>query len=125
MSNGRINDSKDLFVWQYAMELARIVYVLADRLPHNERNRLADQLRRAVGSIGANIAEGNARRYRRDYIRYLKTAYSSCKEVEHHLLMAEHVRLLHREDVADALALAARIARMLNALVRRLNEPRA
>lgn len=121
MNRGRVNDFRDLIVWQRAMSLTRCIYLLGDRLPFRERGRLADQMRRAVTSIGANIVEGNARRYRQEYVRYLKTAYASTKELEHHLLTAEYTGMLHREQVADALSMCAEISRMLNTMIRRLS----
>ena len=52
---------KNLIVWQKAMELAKLVYCLVKQFPAEERYALEDQLRRAVASIPANIAEGNGR----------------------------------------------------------------
>ena len=53
---------RDLLVWQKGIQLAKVVYVLTDRFPAEEKFGLITQLRRASVSIPSNIAEGQARR---------------------------------------------------------------
>jgi four helix bundle protein len=66
-----------LIVWQKAMQLAALSYRCAQRLPAIERFGLAAQIRSAATSIPANIAEGNGRRVRDDYGRFLAIARGS------------------------------------------------
>jgi four helix bundle protein len=115
-------DYRDLVVWQRAQELVRAAYGVARRLPVEERFELASQIRRAATSVTANIAEGHSRPYRRDFLRYLATAYASLKELDNHLLTVESVGYVHREHIADALSLAQEVSKMLTAMRRRLAE---
>ena len=64
----KVRDHKGLIVWQSSMELVVLVYKLTARLPKDERFALGDQLHRASVSIPANIAEGNARVHRGEYV---------------------------------------------------------
>lgn len=50
-----------LEVWQKAVDLANPVYAETKSFPGDERFGLTSQLRRAVGSVSAHIAEGGAR----------------------------------------------------------------
>ena len=54
----KITCYEDLIVWQKAMQLAKIVYLLQKGLPKEEMYGLGDQIRRAVVSVPSNIAEG-------------------------------------------------------------------
>jgi four helix bundle protein len=56
-----VQSHRDLIVWQKAMDLAEVVYGLTAKFPHAEMCRLGSQTTRAVASVPANIAEGNAR----------------------------------------------------------------
>ena len=54
----RMRSYEDLLVWQKAMLLAKMVYVIQKQLPKEEVYGLGDQIRRAVVSVPSNIAEG-------------------------------------------------------------------
>ena len=45
---------QDLVVWQKAMRLAREAYLIAKKLPYEEKFALSDQLRRSAISIPSN-----------------------------------------------------------------------
>jgi hypothetical protein len=56
-----VRDFKDLDVWRLARNLRVWIYALVKKQPVEERFALNSQLRRAVQSIGANIAEAFGR----------------------------------------------------------------
>lgn len=70
-----------LTVWQEAMELVKAVYTVTKNFPREERFGLIDQLRRAVVSVPANIAEGKGRYHSKEFIQFLYTARGSLYEV--------------------------------------------
>ena len=94
-----IKSYRDLRVWQLALDLAPEVYKLAQSLPKHEQYGLADQMRRAVVSVPANIAEGQARRHRREFLRYLSIARGSLAELETLLVLAERLKYLNAENL--------------------------
>lgn len=106
---------RELIVWQRAMELIRETDEICAELPASERFELARQIRRAAGSIPANIAEGFAGRRPSDLARYLTIARGSLLELETHLSIAESrgycdsARLSRFGDLAD------QVGRMLTA----------
>jgi four helix bundle protein len=55
----KIESYQDLLVWQKAMDLVTMAqaYKMVAKLPINKQYSLASQIRRAVVSIPANIAE--------------------------------------------------------------------
>ena len=90
---------------------------LSARLPEFERLALADQIRRSAVSVPANIAEGNARAHRREYLNFLSIARGSLMELSTHLEAARRVGYLSNEDVAPATRLLDRVSRLLTALI--------
>ena len=112
-----MSNEQDLDVWRLAMDLAVEVHRLSERLPARERSGLGDQLRRAANSVPANIAEGNARHSRREYLHFLSIAQGSMAEMRTHLLLAHRLSCLRRRDLDAALLFHDRIGRMLTKLV--------
>ncbi len=112
---------EELEVWQRAMDLMVEVYRLAARLPDYERTRLADQLRRAASSIPANIAEGNARSHRREYLHFLAIARGSLAEVVTHLESTKRLGFLSGSELSSASTLAIRVRQMLTRLIASLS----
>lgn len=92
-----MRDFKGLKVWEKAHELVLAVHRATKAFPSDERFGLTDQLRRAVSSIPANIAEGCGRDGDRELARFLSIAGGSASEVEYHLLLARDLGYLPQE----------------------------
>ena len=107
---------RELRVWQKAMELVRECYAIRKKLPDDERYVLSAQLRRAAGSVPANIVEGYARRKRGEYLYFLSVARSSLEEAECHLHSIEQAGLLPACELEHARRIADSTSRMLRRL---------
>ena len=108
---------RDLNVWQKGMDLTVEIYQLTKLLPKEETYRLGDQMRRAVVSIPSNIAEGQAREAKNDFVRFLFIAQGSRAELETQLEICTRLGYLSEEQVSKAKFLSAEIARMLSGLI--------
>ena len=115
---GPIRDYRDLIVWQKAMELGIACERVCTELP-TRASALVTQIRRAALSIPANIAEGNGRFSRPDYLKHLSIANGSTRELETHLEFARRV-CGETESIKTALRLALDVTRLLGGLVRAL-----
>lgn len=113
----------DLNVWQKSMDLVEEVYTLVKRLPKEEMYALSSQLRRAAVSIPSNIAEGNGRSSRKEYLRFLLISRGSTFEVETQLLICVKVEYLVEEEIERAMTLCSEVKKMLNGLIRNLSAP--
>jgi four helix bundle protein len=115
-----IQSYRELVVWQKAMALAALCYRSTRSFPHSEMFGLTAQIRRAASSIPANIAEGNGRENTGAYIQFLRIAQGSLKELETHLIPAQTVELLTKQDADPVLASCEDVGKLLRALIRAL-----
>jgi four helix bundle protein len=84
-------DFKKLKIWQKGMELVKGVYELSAQLPSDERFGLKSQITRAAVSVLSNIAEGSAKRSKKEYVRFLEIALGSLYELETQLLLIDQL----------------------------------
>lgn len=110
---------QQLDVYQRALALVRPIHDLANRFPDYERYELASQMRRAIKSVPANIAEGHGKRTSpRDFCNFLTIALGSVNELYAHFDVAYELGYLtaeERDGFVDELKV---IARQLTQLIR-------
>ena len=116
-----IRSYQDLDVWKKAMQLVTQVYALTQTFPKEEMYGLTSQVRRAVVSVPANIAEGWGRKSRKEYVQFLRIARGSLLELETLLLIASNLGYLSGEEAHSTLAQLEEISRMLSGLMSSLN----
>ena len=79
---------KDLIVWQKAMVLAKLVYLVCANLPRSEIYGIQSQLKRSAVTVPSNIAEGKLRSGKREYRYFLHVAKGSLAELQTQLILA-------------------------------------
>jgi four helix bundle protein len=102
------------------MALAKAGYLLTRSFPREEQFGLTSQIRRAAVSIPANIAEGHGRESTGDYIKFLRIAQGSLKELETHMLLASEVDICSEQEIGPLLVQTDQLGKMLRALIRAL-----
>jgi four helix bundle protein len=102
------------------MDLAEECYKLTRQFPRDELYGMTSQIRRSAASVAANIAEGHGRNSRGEYIKFLRVAQGSLKELETHLILAARVRLISEGLIAQVLERSEGLGKMLRALIRSL-----
>jgi len=120
MLHSGIQSYRDLKVWQQAMDVAEVCYHLTRRFPREEIYGLTSQIRRAAASVPANIAEGNGRDTRREYIQFLRVAQGSLKELETHVILCTRIGLVTPVASEGVLGQCEAVGKMLRALIRSL-----
>ncbi len=111
---------KQLVVWKRAMDLVPEVYALLKAFPKEETYALADQIRRAVVSIPANIAEGQARQHNKEFLQHLAIAKGSLAELHTLLIIAGRLGYISRTTLDRIEQELNQIARPLSGLILRL-----
>lgn len=79
---------------------------------------MTSQVRRAAAAVPANIAEGQGRDGPGEFVRFLRIAQGSLKELETHLILASRVGLTNEEETAPVLERCEIVGKMLRALIR-------
>jgi len=110
-----------LLVWQKAIELTSVVYKLVKKLPKEELYSLSDQMRRAAVSIPSNIAEGQERNTKKEFIYFLTISRGSKAELETQLLICVKIGYLNETEILEAMNLSQEIGKMLTSLINKLN----
>ena len=91
-----------LKAWEYGHALALAIHRITENWPKREWYGLAAQVRRSSFSVPANIAEGAAKRGKREFRRYLDIAIGSLDETHYALRFAKDLGLID-EEAAKAL----------------------
>lgn len=117
-----IESYRDLKVWQQAMDLAVEMYETTKSFPKEELYGLTSQIRRCATSIPANIAEGWGRQSSGDYVRFLRIAQGSLKEIETHCILANRIGILPTESLERTEIQTTAIGKMLFSLIRSINK---
>jgi four helix bundle protein len=113
---------KDLVVWQEAKSLACAVYDVSDRFPRREIFGLTSQLRRAAVSIPSNIAEGQGRLTKGEFLQFLGHARGSLIEVVTQPEICAHRKYLTSSELKALEQKAFNVLRLLNGLVESLRD---
>jgi len=107
-----------LQVWQKARKLAvKICRESLPLLPGEEIFAVSQQLRRAVQSVPANIAEAHGRYHFQDAIRFCYIARGSLDETLSHPLLAYDLGYIPDEELEDCRIVWRQTARLLNGYV--------
>jgi four helix bundle protein len=104
------------------MEIAETCYNLSRELPGDERYGLASQMKRAAVSMPANFAEGHGRELPGSFVKHLRIAQGSLKELETLLLLAQRNELADQHTVAAPLAKCDELGGMKRSMVRSIPE---
>ena len=109
---------KRLDVWKLAVELAVSVYRVTEKFPGEERFGLTSQMRRAAVSIPSNIAEGAARKGRKEFAQFLHISRGSLSEMDTQLELARQLGFLDEADFKDLNGQMERVDMTLAGLLR-------
>ncbi len=111
---------EDLEVWQKAHALTVKLYRITECFPRSEMFGLTSQIRRAAGSIGANLAEGCGRWGDAELARYVQIAMGSASELQNHLRLTKDLGFLSPAEYADTTKDLTSIRQMLTAFLQAL-----
>jgi four helix bundle protein len=116
-SDGRVRSYEDLVVWRKAMGLVIEVYRATSRFPREEMYGLTSQLRRSAVSVPSNIAEGQGRATKGEFVQFLAHARGSLYELKTQVLIAKELGYLSPECESPLTSQADEVGRMLNGLL--------
>jgi four helix bundle protein len=113
-----------LDVWQMAVDLAETVLSLLEGLPPGKHVRLIGQMEAAATSPAQNIAEGEGRQYKKEFIQFLHIAKGSVFEVVTLNVIFRRRKLFGEEQTNEIRNRCEAIDRKLNGLINSLHGKR-
>jgi len=116
------NSYKDLLVWQKSIDLVSDVYRLTEKLPKSEIYGLSSQMQRAAVAIPSNIAEGQRRAYKKEFIQFLHVSYGSGAELETQLEICQRLYNIEKSEYSIIVSNLEVIMKMLNSLISSLKK---
>ena len=108
---------KKLVLWQKAVHLVVSVYEVTRRFPAGERFGLAAQMQRAAVSIPSNVAEGAARKGRKEYLHFIYTARGSLSELDTQVEIADLLGYLKLDESSKLQAEMDEVSKLLNGVI--------
>jgi len=116
-----VQDFRNLEVWKRAHRLTLEAYRITESFPRAEMFGLCSQIRRAASSIPTNLAEGCGRT-QAEFARFVQIALGSACELEYELLLVRDLRLITVDVYASTNEQMSDVKRMLQALLRRIQQ---
>jgi four helix bundle protein len=115
-----------LAVWQRSLDYAvDVCQSVVPSFPPEEKWALASQLRRAVQSIPANIAEGYGRYNYQETIHFCYIARGSMTETKTFLIMAHRLGYISKAESENYLNRLMELGKMLNGFIGHLRKQKA
>ena len=111
-----------LEVYQMAVKIADVVWVMVGGWKYFARDTLGRQLVTAADSIGANIAEGCGRGSFQDNKRFVRIARGSLNETRHWLKLAYQRKLIQQKHITQIKPLMDELAPRLNAYLKSIGK---
>lgn len=112
-----MDNYRELTVWQESYKLVIIIYKLTSAFPKEELYCLVSQIRRAVISISANIAEGFNRRTSKEYLQFLYIARGSLQEFDFLLLLSKDLKYISEKEYKELKSKTDLVGRLLSGLI--------
>ncbi len=119
MKNNRIQTFTDLNVWKEGHKLVIMVYKVTKLFPKEETYSLIDQMRRAVASITANIAEGFGRQTYKEKVQFYYLSKGSLSELKNFILIARDINYLSPNNFKELVDQANIVDKLLQGLIRK------
>ena len=111
---------RKLLVWQRAHQLVLLIYKFTESFPKSELFGLTSQIRRAVVSVPANIAEGYAAGGKGQFARFLNIAQGSLAEVEYYLILSIDLNYISDVQYQESETLRGEVGFLLHRLIQSL-----
>ena len=109
---------EDLEVWQKAVDFAKMIIDLSEKIETNRRHfRLIEQLEACSTSVALNIAEGKGRHSKKEFIQFLYVARGSLYETITLIIIFHKNKWVNDKQMDEIKQFADQIGKMLSALI--------
>ena len=109
--------SEDIKAWQMSRRFRRKIYDISKKFSGEEKYVLTSQIRRAVISVTANIAEGYGRYSFQENIQFCRISRGSINETLDHLYTALDEKYITKEKFNDLYQEGRKIEKATNGYI--------
>ncbi len=107
-------------ICHFAVDLSVDIYTLTKEWPSEKKFGMISQIRRAIISGGANIAEGTSRFSEKEKARFIEISYGSLMEVAHFLYTPQRVGMITEIELQERKPVMGKLSNRINAFHKRL-----
>lgn len=111
---------EDIQAWKKAHESVLTIYKLTNESALKNDFGLKDQMRRSAVSITSNIAEGNDRGSKNQFIYFLNVSRASCAELRSQLILAKDLNYIETPEYEKLKTDLMEVSRMIMGLIKYL-----
>ncbi len=104
------------------MDLVTGIYKITKTFPKEEIYGLTSQIRRSAISVPSNIAEGAARKNKKEFKQFLYITLGSLSELETQLLIAQNIEYLNNETYNKFNETIIQLIKMITSFINHLNK---
>ncbi|OGH59489.1 MAG: four helix bundle protein [Candidatus Magasanikbacteria bacterium RIFCSPHIGHO2_01_FULL_33_34] len=108
-----MNTYRELIVWQKSIELVIEIYKLTNLFPTEEKFGLISQMKRCSISIPSNIAEGYARKNKKENAHFINISFGSATELETQIIISKKLNFINNNQWEKVDQLLLEVLRML------------
>ncbi len=111
---------KKLLAYTLSFEFVAIAYRTTEFFPKEERFGLTSQIRRAAVSVPVNIAEGAARRSKKEFVRFLHYSSGSVTELDTLILLSLRLGFIENGQAIELIKKLDEIGKLISGLTRKI-----
>lgn len=120
-----VSSVENLKVFKKSHDLTLDLYKVTQHFPSEERFGLVSQIRRASGSICANLMEGSHRNSTGEYRQFVGISRGSVGELKYHMMLAKDLKYISDEIYLRSIDEINSVSQMLSGLVKSLESTRS
>jgi four helix bundle protein len=109
-------------IWKLSITMAKEIYTLTKEFPAEEKYGITSQIRRAINSVSANIAEGVSRFSEKEKARFIEIAFGSLMEVANFLFLSKELGYLSEDLFRDIKPQILELSNKINAFHKKLKK---
>ena len=110
---GLISSFRDLIVWEKSHHFVLEIYAATGNFPKEEMYALSSQIKRAVVSVPANIAEGFTKKTLPNKLNFLSHSEGSLEEVKYYLILAKDLNYISLDDFDKLYQQAEEVSKLI------------